>query len=82
LFIVFVFLCNNKPLKLIALLKFVLLYLSVNTLVGGFLVFDGCQGAIVTQPLASFQGKSHSWALTSSLKLVGVFFVHGWQQPQ
>jgi hypothetical protein len=77
-----VFLCNNKLVKFIAFLKFVLLYLSVNKLVGGFLVFDGCQGPIVTQPLASFQGKSHSWALASSLKLVGVFFVHGWQQPQ
>jgi len=74
-----VFLCNNELLKLIV---FVLLYLGVNKLVGGFLVFNGCQGAIVTQPLASFQGKSHSWALARSLKLVGAFFVHGWQQPQ
>jgi hypothetical protein len=77
-----VFLCNNKLLKLIALFKFVLLYLGVNKLVGGFLVFNGCQGAIVTQPLASFQGKSHSWALARSLKLVGAFFVHGCRQPQ
>jgi len=61
---------------------FVLLYLGVNKLVGGFLVVDGCQGAIVTQPLASFQGKFHSWALANSLKLVGVFFVHGWQLHQ
>jgi len=40
-------------------------------------VFDGCQGAIVTQPLASFQGKSHSWALSSSFKLVVVFLFMG-----
>jgi hypothetical protein len=56
--------------------------LGVNKLVDGFLVFDGCQGAIVNQPLASFQGKYQSWALASSLKLVSVFFVHGWQWPQ
>jgi hypothetical protein len=72
-----VFLCNNKLLKLIAFFLFVLLYLGVNKLVGGFWVFDGCEGAIVNQPLASFQGKFQPWALASSLKLVGDFLFMG-----